>query len=106
MFAAKANILAQLQRDILSLQGLRKMKGSEGIDIGLDVIKFAFPDECFPLSAVHEFISKAASCGFIACLISSLMKNGGAVIWIGQAQTIFPNALNYYGIPPEKVVFI
>jgi protein ImuA len=71
----------------------------------------AFPNEVFPLAAVHEFINmeeenEAATNGFIASIISALMKNGGATVWIGSSLTIFPIALKTFGISPERVVFI
>jgi protein ImuA len=34
------------------------------------------------------------------------MRNKGVVIWIGSAITIFPPALQTFGLEPDKVIFI
>jgi protein ImuA len=94
----KADIIAQLQRDILPLQGYKSSLHSEYLDVGLGPIKHAFPSSVFPLGAVHEFFchraeEAAASSGFIAGILSSLMQGDGAALWIGSSATIFPPAL-------------
>ena len=84
---------------------------SAAVDIGLGRIKYAFPDETFPLGAIHEFICSAsealsAAGGFVAGILSSLMHHGGVSIWISSSQTIFPPALKIFGIEPDKIIFI
>lgn len=106
-----ANIIAQLQKDILPLQGFKIRSKNAADDIGLGPINNAFPNEVFPLGAVHEFLSlsqedTASTFGFISGILSSLMKNGGAAIWISSTGTIFPPALKYFGIAPDKIIFI
>lgn len=111
MIAARANIIAQLQKDILPLEGYKPVKGGLGESIGLGAIRYAFPDAQFPLGAVHEFIckgaeDKAATGGFVSGVLAALMQQGGVCIWISKMRTIFPPALVAFGIAPEKVIFI
>lgn len=107
----KSDIIAQLRKDILPLQGFKSIlnRNETGIDLG--AINGAFPNACFPTGAVHEFIAAgaedtAATGGFIAGILGSLMQNGGAAIWISGSGTIFPPALQSFGIAPDKIIFI
>jgi protein ImuA len=111
MNTSKANIIAQLQKDILPLQGFKTIPGNALPEIGLGPIKYAFPNAAFPLGAMHEFLyaspeDAAATGGFVSGILSSLMRAGGATIWISPAVTIFPPALASFGIAPHKVIFI
>lgn len=111
MAATKADIIAQLQRDILPLQGIRIASRNAALDAGLGQMRNAFPNASFPLGAIHEFISNttedgAATSGFVAGIISSLMRNSGAMIWVSASRTIFPPALKSFGISPDKIIFI
>lgn len=111
MTAAKSAIIDQLRKDILPLEGYRTSLGNPAIDIGLGPIKNAFPGKQFPLGAIHEFITNsaentAATSGFIAGLLSTLMKKGGIALWIGNGKKIFPPALKTFGIAPDKIVFV
>src|ERR1051325_6916039 len=110
MLATKAHIISQLQKDILLLQGFKPASAEEN-DAGLGTIKNAFPNSTFPTGATHEFFCNSleevsASSGFVAGIISSLMKNKGASVWISSSQKIFPPALKAFGIKPEKLIFI
>ena len=111
MPSTKADIIARLQRDILPLQGYRSSLRSMAMDVGLGPIKNAFPNAAFPLGAIHEFCAAgaeetAASGGFIAGILSALMRDGGAALWIGASPTVFPPALASFGIAPERIIFI
>ena len=111
MPVTKTDIIAQLQRDILPLQGFKPVINNAGFDTGLGSIKFAFPGTVFPLGSMHEFICSgsapvSASCGVIAGILSSLMQHGGASVWISPVQTIFPPSLKNFGIEPDKIIFI
>lgn len=111
MPVAKSTILAQLQRDILSLQGLKRLPADKRLDFALGPIEEAFPDKYFPIAAVHEFLcaadeNLAATCGFIAGITGTLMRNKGATVWISPTQSIFPPALKTFGIEPDKIIFI
>jgi len=111
MTGTKADIIAQLKRDILPLQGFKTSLENNLVDTALGPIKNAFPNTSFPLAAIHEFISiskeeAAASSGFLAAIIAALMKDGGATIWISSSRAIFPPALKLFGIAPERIIFI
>jgi protein ImuA len=110
MTATRSDIIVQLQRDILSLECCKK-QNTDVQDVGLGPIKNAFPNHTFPLGAVHEFYSakaedSAATGGFISGILSSLMSRGGVCIWISALRTIFPPALQSFGVAADKVIFI
>jgi protein ImuA len=110
MVPNQKDIIAQLQREIFSLQGLRKSPG-QILDIGWGNINDAFPEGTFPLGAIHEFISdgneaKSASTGFIAGILKAITSLGGACIWVSSARTIFPPALKNFGLEPHHFIFI
>ncbi|MCW3108826.1 MAG: Error-prone repair protein ImuA, partial [Segetibacter sp.] len=111
MGSTKAYIIAQLQKDILPLQGFKPVAGNIGFDAGLGFFKHAFPNASFPLGAIHEFFcAKAegvsASGGFIAGIVSAIMQRGGVSLWISSSRTIFPPALKSFGVEPDKIIFI
>ncbi len=111
MVLLKANIIEKLQKDILRLQGFKTAANIVKTGFGLGIINYAFPNHCFPVGAIHEFIcsgneKKAAADGFITCLVSAVLKNNSPIIWIGFSQKIFPPALMMFGISPDKIIFI
>jgi protein ImuA len=111
MGGSKADIIAQLQRDILCLQGFRSTAKSSAVDLGLGPIKHAFPNATFPTDAIHEFHSAAAehaaaTAGFISSLLGRLMQHAGACVWISTARSLFPPALKFFGIEPDQVIFV
>ncbi len=111
MAAVKADIISQLKKDILALQGFKTPVNSEELNIGLGPIKYAFPNATFPTGVIHEFIHEnaediSATVGFIAGIISVLMRKKGISLWIGSSNTIFPPALTSFGIAPENIIFI
>jgi protein ImuA len=106
----KADILKGLQADILRLEGFKSVS-STTLDLGLGPIRNAFPNGIFPLGAIHEFLSPqkenaASASGFVSGLLSSLMGDNGAVIWISSSRTLFPPALKSFGISPDRFIFI
>jgi len=106
----KTAIVSRLQTDILRLQGLKPFS-SPAVDVGLGPIKKAFPNATFPLGAVHEFLPAgafdiAATSGFLAGLIGSLIKSTGTVLWISTSRRLFPPALQTFGIQPDRVIFV
>lgn len=109
--SSAANIISRLQQDILSLQGFRPVACGNSMDMGLGPVNQAFPGMVFPLGAVHEFLAEgqenaAASGGFIAGLLSPLMRRQNAVVWISPRSVVFPPALKAFGIAAERVLFI
>jgi protein ImuA len=106
----RAEILAELQSEILRLQGYKPF-GNSVVDVGLGPIKDAFPNGSFPLGAVHEFISSktedfASTCGFLSALVASLLESKGTALWISSNRTLFPPALKLFGVQPERCIFI
>ena len=106
----KADIISRLQKEIMPLQGFKPVSGNTGSDV-LGLIKGAFPNQVFPVGAIHEFICGgeediSASAGFISGILSSIMKIGGISIWISRSQNIFPPALKSFGIEPDRIIFI
>ena len=111
MPTTKADIIAQLQKEILPLQGYKPVVGAGAIDFGLGPIRYAFPNHSFPLGAMHEFIymqpeQASATSGFIAGILSSLMRRGGVSLWISSSRLLFPPALKAFDINPDKIIFI
>jgi protein ImuA len=111
MLSSKAHTIAQLQREILPLQGYKPTAFTSAFDDGLGPINRAFPNGSFPLGAVHEFFCTSsedisATSGFIAGILSSLMKKNGALLWICSSRTIFPPALKSFFIHPQHVIFV
>ena len=110
MPALKADIITQLKKDILALQGFRPLvHAQDSIDLG--TINHSFPHSQFPLGVNHEFIcnspeSLTASSGFIAGILSSLLQKSSAAVWINSSQIIFPPALVNFGIDPARIIFI
>src|SRR5690349_13227658 len=93
----KPEIFKALQDRIFQLQGLNTAS-SPAIDLALTPLRDAFPNRSFPLGAVHEFVcgeteQMAATCGFVAGLLSALMARGGVTLWVSAARSLFPPAL-------------
>ncbi len=110
MYDAKKQIINELQEQILLLQGF-KAPVDACEKVGLGAVEAAFPNGVFPLGAIHEFLNAeqehaAASGGFIAGLLTTLMQNGGACLWISASRTLFPPALKTFGVEPDRIIFI
>ena len=110
MDPCKRNIISQLRKDILPLQGLKALSTDNHINIGFRSLELAFPNATFPIGCTHEFFSTpqnvASTNGFVAVLMSKMMQAGGAAIWISASRTVFPAALNRFGIDPDKIIFV
>src|ERR1051326_2400609 len=111
MLTQRADILFQLQKEILQLQGFGRLASDDLIRPVLGPIDLSFPNGVFPLASVHEFLTGsaediAATSGFISCLLSSLMSKGGVTVWISPSQTIFPTAIKLFNVEPDKIIFI
>jgi protein ImuA len=110
MPSTKADIISQLQKDILVLQGFKAVK-STTVDTGLGPLNEAFPNATFPLGAIHEFLAEgiegvAATSGFIAGLLSPLMANLGVALWISSSRKLFPPAMKNFGLTPDRFIFL
>src|SRR5258706_11355934 len=106
----KTDIITQLQKEILPLQGLKTLSTDNNINIRFPPIQASFPNAIFPVGCMHEFLSASfedasATNGFIAGLLSNLMKTGGACVWISNTKMLFPAALKTFGIAPDNIIF-
>jgi len=111
MATSNADIITQLQRDILPLQGFKQMANAAEINIGLGRIKFSFPGFVFPQGVIHEFTyanaeDRSATSGFVTGILSALMQNGRIALWINSSQAFFPPALKIFGIEPDNIIYI
>lgn len=108
---SKKEMIRHLKEKILSMEGFGIGPDSRMHDFGLGSMNEAFPGGAFPVGAVHEFISPtepcaAATTGFMAALLGTLMKKGGICLWIGIGHKVFPSALKFFGVEPHRVIFI
>lgn len=111
MKTLKNHIISELEKQILPLQGLKKLSADNDINIGLRSIEQAFPNGTFPTGCMHEFINASiedvsATSGFITCLLGKQMRLGGTCIWISTSRTLFPPALKAFCVEPHQVIFI
>ena len=58
--AFKEATIAQLQRQILPLQGLKALSTDNNISLGFPSIENAFPNAVFPIGCTHELLSATA----------------------------------------------
>ena len=106
----KADIIRQLRKDLLLLQGFRSSPAN-AVDIGLGPINNFFPNQVFPTGAIHEFISDstesaAASVGFMSSIAGRLMTTGAPCLWVASGRQVFPPGLKRFGIDPGQIVFV
>ncbi len=111
MLESKSDIIARLRKEIFPLETFKALGNTSDIDIKLGALKSIFYNNAFPCGVIHEFVAAkqediAATSGFIAGILPSLMTDRGITIWIGATRTIFPPALQSFGIAPDKIIFI
>jgi protein ImuA len=109
--AEKKEIIRQLKKTILSMEGFSTGPDSRLLDFGLGPMNASFPEGTFPVGAIHEFISPTEACaaatnGFLAGLLSTLMKKGGVCLWISAGRKLFAPGLKFFGVEPHRVIFI
>jgi len=107
----KSGIIDKLRQDILRMEGYRAPLAGTSQVMGLGPVEHAFPNRVFPLGTVHEMVcgsteQAAASGGFVAGLLSVLMQQGGACLWIGLSGNVFPVSLKTFGVEPERIIFV
>jgi protein ImuA len=107
----RKDIIARLRREIMPLQGSKIPLREHRDSVLPGTVLHAFGEHRFPTGAVHEFLYRgseaaAATTGFIAALVGSLMRETGTAIWIGACREIFPPALKLFGLAPDRVIFI
>lgn len=107
----KKEIIAQLQKQILDVQGFKSINIGNTEGFGLGPLETCFPNAIFPTGTIHEFLSQqpedtAASEGFIAGLIAKLMESGSPCLWISRNRKLFPPAMQTFGVDPQQIIFI
>jgi protein ImuA len=105
------HIIEKLRRDIMHLEGFKPASSDANAIDGLQQIERSFPNHVFPTGAVHEFLTfkqehVASTAGFVAGIMSVLMKNDGACLWISTNRKIFPRAFASFNVQPDKIVFV
>lgn len=111
MESHKKDIISKLQKDILLWQGFTPPPAGQIKGVGLGPLEAAFPNGVFPTGCVHEMLCPtpehtAATGGLIGGLLSTLMKQGGACLWISTSRKLFPPALKDFGVTPDHIIFI
>ncbi|PST82856.1 Error-prone repair protein ImuA [Pedobacter yulinensis] len=107
---SKADTIAKLREKILLMQGFKPAGAMHKRITGLMPVEQAFPNQVFPLGAVHEMISEgpegAAACGgFLGGLLGTLMADAGICLWISNSRSLFPPALELFGASPHRIIF-
>jgi protein ImuA len=107
----KKDIISQLQKGILLWQGFTPPPVGKAKGIGLGPLEAAFPNGVFPTGTIHEMICPspeqlAATSGLMGGLLASLMKHGGACIWISLSRKLFPPSLISFDVKPDRLIFI
>lgn len=108
---SKKILIDRLQKEILLLEGFKPASAGSLRFAGLESIEAAFPNAVFPLGTLHEFVNPlpeqaASTSGFIAGLLSMMMRDNGYCLWISCNRSIFPPALKSFGVEPDRVIFI
>lgn len=109
--AAHTDIIKQLQKEVISLQGGLITGNSGERRVRCGPIEQAFAGKVFPAGVVHELVSStqtnaAATNAFIAALLGQLLQADGMCLWVGTKRSIFPPALQLFGVDPGRVIFI
>lgn len=109
MLTDKKNIISQLRKQILHLEGFKSVSDFSPIP-GLQSIERAFPNHIFPTGTLHEFVASgehpSACLGFMSSLLSALMQQEGICLWISTTRNIYPLGLSSLGVIPHRIIFI
>ncbi|MEJ1238252.1 Error-prone repair protein ImuA [Chryseolinea sp. T2] len=113
MALARAEKVAQLKQDIHRMEGFRPAPNPL-MNTVLGPLEEAFPSGAFPLGVLHEFLvdrehrksSMAASVGFIAAMVSSILSGNGVMLWVSAERKVFPPSLIGFGVKPDQVIFV
>nr|WP_294942601.1 Error-prone repair protein ImuA [uncultured Mucilaginibacter sp.] len=111
MSPTKKDIINKLRKDILHWEGFKPPGVGNGGIMGLGPAEAAFPNGIFPTAAIHELLCPtpehtAATGGFLGGLLSTLMQQGGACLWIGTTRKLFPPSLTAFNVEADRVIFV
>lgn len=106
-----AAAMAALRQEIRRIEGFKNPSGRGALRFGIPAVDNALPEKSFPLGVTHEFISDqpeetAATAGFMAGLLSLMLRDNGSIAWIGSRKTWYAPGLAAYGFDPKRIVFI
>src|ERR1700749_3475297 len=107
----KSDVISRLRKDILRWEGFKPPQAGNADTFGLGVVESAFPNGVFPTAAIHELLcptpeQAAATSGFMTGILATLMKQGGACLWISTSRKLFPSALIAFNVEPDRMIFI
>jgi protein ImuA len=108
----KTDIIQQLRKEIIALDGLRHQPMSEAPQEGLSLFTGHFPQGRFPLGAVHECLpasraDQPAALGFCLALVQTVLPPEGLIAWVsGQPAPLYGPGLKQIGIDPARVIFV
>jgi protein ImuA len=107
----KKNIISQLQKNILLWEGFKPPVAGDADVVGLGPVEAAFPNGVFPRGTIHEMVcptpeQSAATGGFMGGLLTSLMQQGGACLWIGMSRKLFPPSLAAFDVEVDRIIFV
>lgn len=113
MASVRAEKIAQLQQEIHRMEGFRPAPNPV-MNTVLGPLGEVFPSGAFPLGVLHEFLvdregnrgSMAASVGFIAAIVSSILSGTGVMVWLSAERRVFPPSLVEFGVRPDQVIFV
>jgi protein ImuA len=111
MPGTKKDMISQLRKNILLWEGFKPPAANTADTFGLGAIAAAFPNGVFPTGTIHEMVcptleQTAATGGFMAGLLSSLMQQGGVCLWISTSRKLFPPSLMAFDVEPDRVIFV
>jgi protein ImuA len=100
----------KLKRELLSFSGYKANLGNHH-SISIGPIDQAFPNNAFPIGALHEFLSftqedSAATYGFVMAVAGKIAQTDGVILWISTSRLVFPPALLVFGIKADNIVFL
>lgn len=108
--AEKRELVQMFQAKINAMQSLGRVS-SEAVADTFFPFSEAFPNQTFPVGALHEFssyeaVSAASTGGFIASITGKLIKNNGICVWVSREKKLFPAGLKQFGLSPDRIIFI
>lgn len=112
MAYSKKDIINKLRGDLLKWEGYQPPSPGRAMQAaGLEQLENAFPNQVFPLGTIHELVcanieQASASGAFVSALIAQLMQKNSICLWVSLSGDIFPAALPFFGLNPDRVIFV
>ena len=112
MAIPKTDIIQQLRREIIALDGLRHVPMDDAPQEGMGLFADHFPQGRFPLGAVHELkpfaeADQPATLGFSLALMQTVLPAEGIIAWVSaQPMPLYAPGLRQIGLDPARVIFV